>query len=312
MASTPLVPIRSEQSDGCALLPGVILILSPPRSGSTLLRVMLAGHPALFAPPELHLLGFGSMAERQERLPEELQQGLTQTLMTLMDADKEHSAVLIAQMVEQSLTIEQVYGQLQEPLGDRRLVDKSPSYAKNWSALQQAEQIFTDAQYIHLTRHPYAAIQSFVQADLVALANKEQPDPYPVAEKIWVKSHRNALALADQLPPERYHRIRYEDLVRHPAATMEQLCQFLHLPFVTDLLQPYEGQRMQQGDHSAEALGDPNFLTHHTIDAKLADAWRTIQLPYRLGAKAQQLANQLNYSLPQEQAKSSSTDLPVF
>src|SRR5262249_12661694 len=28
-------------------------ILSPPRSGSTLLRVLLAGNPALFAPPEL-------------------------------------------------------------------------------------------------------------------------------------------------------------------------------------------------------------------------------------------------------------------
>ena len=32
-----------------------IFILSPPRCGSTLTRVMLGGHPGLFAPPELHL-----------------------------------------------------------------------------------------------------------------------------------------------------------------------------------------------------------------------------------------------------------------
>jgi len=35
-------------------------VLSPPRSGSTLLRVMLGGHPQLFAPPELELLSFNT------------------------------------------------------------------------------------------------------------------------------------------------------------------------------------------------------------------------------------------------------------
>src|SRR5439155_9801823 len=40
-----------------------VFILSPPRSGSTLLRVMLAGHPRVFAPPELELLSFNTLAE---------------------------------------------------------------------------------------------------------------------------------------------------------------------------------------------------------------------------------------------------------
>lgn len=35
-----------------------VFILAPPRSGSTLLRVMLGGHPDLFAPPELELLSY--------------------------------------------------------------------------------------------------------------------------------------------------------------------------------------------------------------------------------------------------------------
>ena len=45
--------------------PPTIFVLSPPRSGSTLLRVMLGGHPDLFAPPELELLSFIGMAERR-------------------------------------------------------------------------------------------------------------------------------------------------------------------------------------------------------------------------------------------------------
>jgi len=47
--------------------PTAIFVLSPPRSGSTLFRVMLAGHPQLFAPPELDLLSFNTLRERKGR-----------------------------------------------------------------------------------------------------------------------------------------------------------------------------------------------------------------------------------------------------
>ncbi|MGH7929984.1 MAG: sulfotransferase, partial [Candidatus Binatia bacterium] len=42
-----------------------VFILSPPRSGSTLLRVMLAGHARLFAPQELELLSFDTLQDRK-------------------------------------------------------------------------------------------------------------------------------------------------------------------------------------------------------------------------------------------------------
>ena len=45
-------------------LPAAAFVLSSVRSGSTLLRVMLAGHPDLFCPPELHLLPYADMRER--------------------------------------------------------------------------------------------------------------------------------------------------------------------------------------------------------------------------------------------------------
>ena len=46
--------------------PSAIFILSPMRSGSTLLRIMLAGNPRLFAPPELQLLCFENLADRKD------------------------------------------------------------------------------------------------------------------------------------------------------------------------------------------------------------------------------------------------------
>ena len=41
----------------------MVFLHSSPRSGSTLLRVMLAGHPDLFCPPELDILPFERMGE---------------------------------------------------------------------------------------------------------------------------------------------------------------------------------------------------------------------------------------------------------
>ncbi len=62
---------RKKKGPGEALSPeernpSMLFLLSSPRSGSTLLRAMLAGHPALFSPPELHLLTFYSMKQSKK------------------------------------------------------------------------------------------------------------------------------------------------------------------------------------------------------------------------------------------------------
>jgi hypothetical protein len=56
----PVAKVRTEKN------PRMIFVLSPPRSGSTLLRIMLAGNPRLFSPPELELLSFNTLGERKQ------------------------------------------------------------------------------------------------------------------------------------------------------------------------------------------------------------------------------------------------------
>ena len=60
------VPRKEPAPPAGAKNPRAIFVLSPPRSGSTLFRVMLAGHPELFAPPELELLPFETLADRAD------------------------------------------------------------------------------------------------------------------------------------------------------------------------------------------------------------------------------------------------------
>lgn len=284
-------------------LPPIAFILSPPRSGSTLLRVMLAGHPALFSPPELHLLPFVSMAERGKQLGATyLHEGLQKALMEVMDLDASGSAALVQDMEYKDLSIYEIYSLLQERAGSRLIIDKSPTYALDLETLQRAEEIFRGAKYIHLTRHPYAAIESFAKLRLDKLFGVEQGNPYWVAEQIWVKSNQNILDFFTQLKPDHYHLVQYENLVQKPEQELRRLCEFLDITFVPELLQPYEGERMVEGVHVSSApIGDPNFFSHSTIEASLAETWRQIQLPYLLTQKTRQIAERLEYVLPREE-----------
>ena len=280
----------------------IAFILSSPRSGSTLLRVMLAGHPALSSPPELHLLPFENMQQRQEKLGiSHLGEGLQRAFMELKNIDAEESQELVENIVRENLSVREVYQMLQQLAGDRLLVDKSPTYASSRETLERAEEIFSNAKYIHLVRHPYAVIESFARMRMDKLIGAKNSNPYQLAESIWTNSNQNILDFQQLIDSDRLLLVQYEELVTQPRQVMERVCDFLAIPFDEAVLQPYQGERMTDGVHSTSmSLGDPNFLNHQTIDAQLGEAWRDIKLPSQLGITAQRIARQLNYELPQE------------
>jgi acyl transferase domain-containing protein/acyl-CoA synthetase (AMP-forming)/AMP-acid ligase II/pimeloyl-ACP methyl ester carboxylesterase len=283
-------------------LPPAAFILSSPRSGSTLLRVMLAGHPLLASPPELHLLPFDTMMEREQALGvSQLGEGLKRAFMALKGIDAPQSQQLVAELLQKNVTVKEVYQQLQQLAGDRLLIDKSPTYASHRETLDKAEAIFEGAKYIHLVRHPYSVIESFARMRMDKLVSSGEGDPYQLAELIWRDSNQNILNLAEEIDPDRYHLVYYEDLVSKPQAVLEGICEFLAIPFDGAVLTPYQGDRMTDGiNNTAMSLGDPNFLKRQTIDAHLAATWKAIKLPTMLGKYTQQLAQQLNYELPEE------------
>ena len=123
--------------------PPAAFVLSPPRSGSTLLRAMLAGHPRLFAPPELELLTFGDMAERKAAFSGRESfwlEGLLRAVMALRQCGPEAAAEILAACEEEALPIQELVRRLQGWLGDRLLVDKTPSYALDPALLALIEE----------------------------------------------------------------------------------------------------------------------------------------------------------------------------
>jgi Sulfotransferase family len=281
-------------------------VLSTPRSGSTLMRVMLAGHPDIFAPPELYLLPFRTMRSREHILRDHgyqfMDQGLIQTVSNLYNLSTQQSAAKISQWIEQDLSIQQVYELLQDAAPHRLIIDKTPFYSASAEWMDHAERLFEGPRHIFLIRHPYSMIESFVRMRFHRMigngAGIWDNDPYLYAAKVWDRWNRNILSFLKDVDPARHHLVRYEDLVTDPETTVAGLCSFLHLPFHSAMLRPYDENRMTYAQSKNNfTVGDPNFATRERLDPALAN-WSHIRMPAGVKEITRDLAGQLGYETP--------------
>lgn len=257
--------------------PRAIFILSPPRSGSTLLRVMLAANPSLFAPPELELLTFDSMMERRQVLDgrhANWREGLVRAVMEIQGGDAESAIASVSAAEDADVTVADYYRGLQHSVAPSLLVDKTPAYALDSRTLARAEALFDQPTYVHLLRHPSTSIASFVDVHLeqVFLRQDHKWSPRQLAELLWTVSHENIVNHLTEVPAGRRLTVRFENLVRNPQAELEHLCAGLGLGFDREMLRPYEGgRRMTTGITDVSAMiGDIRFHSHTAVDSSRA------------------------------------------
>ena len=179
---------------GQRLVVSPVFLLSPVRSGSTLLRVMLNTHSQICAPHEMHL--------------RRLQVRISKSYAELS--------------VEQSgLSVEKLENLLWDRLLDRELnrsgkkliVEKTPSNLLMWARLHRA---WPKARYVYLLRHPSAVADSWQRAH-----------PKRSQETVHAEVLRYMQALQDARETLPGHVVRYEDLTRDPAGVLQGLCAFL-------------------------------------------------------------------------------------
>jgi acyl transferase domain-containing protein/acyl-CoA synthetase (AMP-forming)/AMP-acid ligase II/acyl carrier protein len=285
--------------------PSCVFLLSSPRAGSTLFRVMLAGHPQLFSPPELHLLPFPDMQDRLAVLGDgiSLGDGLQRGLMEIQGIDADEAQAKVDQMVADRTSTLEVYRMLQDGCAPRALVDKSPSYGGSLEFLERAEEMFDNAKYLYLHRHPYSVIESYVRSRTGRMFDFGHADPFLLAEEVWTVHNSNFLKFFENVDPARMHRVCYEEMVVNPEPYMREVCAFLEVNYDDGLVNPYDGNRMTDGLRpDSRSIGDPNFQKHTAIDPSLGEKWRSLTLPRPLGEAAQTIARKLGYELPAEDA----------
>lgn len=187
-----------ERNFGRRLERPVVFILSATRSGSTLLRVMLAGHPGLFVPPELELLPFASL--RQRRMQVEaldypwIRSGLASAFKELDHLSAAEALAEIGALERDDVPMPAVFDRLQRAASPRVLVDKSPINGFHPEWLGYAERVFSQARYIYLVRHPAPAIESFVRMRFHRLLRRHwliwDENPWLYGEKFWTSVNR--------------------------------------------------------------------------------------------------------------------------
>ena len=235
-----------------------IFILGSHKSGTSLLRSLLDGHPDLFVIPfETHfmaLLGRWITYSYRKQAPVDdanFLEGLVEILESYAQSvDRQADVVLgdrldmdavrafVGEMDEaddpiQALTaLKQLLPQVVEGLDSaqgKRAVEKTVEHLE--VALELA-QTFPKAQFVHIVRNPYA--------NMVALRKfKAKDQGYPLINKVYksLESGYYWLQMNQKLIPH-YKVIRYEDLAQNPVVEMKALAEFLQISFDERLLEP--------------------------------------------------------------------------
>jgi len=269
-------------------------ILGAPRSGTTLLRVMLAGHPRLFSPPEMVLAPFDTMAERQAHMTTAFWEegGLLRALIDLEDGDAERAGAAFADL--SGRTIPAVYAELRRRIAPRILVDKCTHLTLAPGRAATVASWFPEARYIWIVRHPGSVIRSIETNPAAVRLLQRFPGG---AEEVWALANETTRAFLETLPPERWTMVRYEDLVADPRPVLERICALLGIEFHETMLDPYHGDRMREERGGAVPVGDPNMAAHGRIRPELATEWLRGFDARRLHESTRRLAAGFGYVL---------------
>lgn len=240
----------------------LIFLISLPRSGSTLLQHILAGHSEVAATaepwvlfPAVYALRPGAM--EADYNPSIGQIALTQFLSQLEEGEDCYYAAVRKMALH-------LYGAHLAKTGKQRFLDKTSRY---YLALPEVFRIFPDAKFIFLLRNPLAMFASFL--DHMVFGDWR---------RLGEPGIRNDLLDGYRLVRDgiRYFGddaivVRYEDLVDAPEPVVSRLCERLGLHFEPGMLRYGDKVGVLQGK-----LVDPKSIHKHQMPVKdYAEAWKT-------------------------------------
>ena len=240
MAAASIPGPRATESERDPLFDRPVFIISPPRSGSTLLFEILATAPGVFT------IGDESHA-------------LIEGLQGLHPRDHNyHSNRLDATSATPALTEElrqRFFAELRDRAGHPatqkpvRMLEKTP---KNALRVPLLTKIFPEAQFVYLYRDPRQTLSSMIEAwesgrfrtyrklpdwkslpwSLLLVPGWRELDGRALHEIVaaqWEATTRILLGDLESLPADRCHVVRYDTLLANPAGEVTRLCQALGL-----------------------------------------------------------------------------------
>ncbi len=243
-------------------------IVSAPRSGSTLLRLIFDSHPRLAVPPPgwlfdmvyPYLFSYGDLKKPQNLL------ALAEDILNTPTVGKWPLNLTPEQLARACReptfagAYEAVHAAYAQGEGKARWGEKTP---RNSFWMDEILALFPDAQFIHIVRD--GRDQSIDISDSLLW-------PYSVysGAALWERYVCAVRDSAERLPAGAFLEIRYEDLCAAPEPTIRRACEFLGEAFDLRMLAPHETRSARAW--SAHPL---HAKTSRPISTQFCEMYRT-------------------------------------
>lgn len=257
------------------MIPDPLIILSPPRSFSSVVSTMIGQHPELYCFPELHLFVTQTVGEFLDREAKKGNYsgspGLLRALAELHEGHQSTSAIFRASLwlhERRDWTVKALLDHLLEQVAPCIGIEKSPVTCMHSDFLRIAHACYPRARYLHLTRHPVATRQSMREFFSERKTLHSTEDRARTLEfdhlLLWYRMHRNILEFTARLPEGQVLRIKGEDLLSEPDRYLPQLAEWLGVSTdsaaIEDMKHPERSPYACVGSMPARGGNDGKFM----------------------------------------------------
>jgi Sulfotransferase family len=246
-----------------------IFVVGCPRSGTTMLQLMLHAHRRIAIPPETRFVldaywrrrDFGDLTREDNR--RRLAHWIVdreQTRFQDLGLDAEET---IRQIVRAPGTLGSAFATVFQAYANRfgkaRWGDKRPAYIQNLDVILR---LFPDAQIINVVRDGRACV-----ASLKEMTWHKEDVPGTVAA--WARAVDDARRAARRLDRAQWHQLRYEDLVADPPRHLKAVCDFLGEDYDPAMATP-----SQVADVAVPAFKTWHERTHGPVTTQRVQSWQ--------------------------------------
>ena len=248
-----------------------LFLIYPPRSGSTLLQIMLSQHPGIAISPEVRF------ARRVLKRFDDPTAELTGADLDQLKAIIQQDDKLAGWKIDSQPFIAGIMAA--ESLSPRAALDALFRFNRDVTAsgapviglkkgnlipiIDKVAAAWPDARFLFAYRDGRACVASMVKN----LAF----DEYQTAAWRWKHRVHYALNLRDR-EPDRFHMVCYEDLIADTEAVLRGICSYLGLDFDPRMLEHHRANRDLQFVPKGREAAHRN--TSEPVSGRFADRWR--------------------------------------
>lgn len=249
------------------------LIVGAPRSGTTLLRLMLDAHPDLAIPPQTHFLApVAKLSNDDAQLREAVWEAITRASSWPdlgLTVEQYREAFDAIEPFTRADACRAVYRLYASRFGKCRWGDKTTQYL---TEIDHIAALLPEARVIHIIRDGRDV--------MLSQRRMNAPEEFAARVQRWVEEVRTGRRLGQSLP--HYTEVRYEDLLADPRRELIRLCRFIELPFNESMLRYHETARARLDELQDFYLADGSLLMSrarrlevHELTSKPPDRSRT-------------------------------------